>query len=622
MDTPHEVAPPATLKEYLEGTKETFEIFTWILRHVVTLESKKWIRNMCLSIITMIAVSTIQPGALSYVFNGLTKSDGKSVVWGIGIFFTCLIIQKVAQRYYERSREWVFGLHYLQLEDSLTTIFMEKSLAQHSEQAHLLAPTTIEKGKMKANEIQRIMFFDAIPTILQLALSYICLCWLNLVAGSILGCIILIYIGWSLYLNSRVTLICTPLDRKFRRLGRRRNERMERIERVKVCGKEKDETTEMSSLFSSLMTEDRAFWLSFIDSTFIRSLINATGLVSIMAWGAWLVWKGELNLGLLYPLYAWATRVSDNIWRLGDIEHQLNWNIPPVKSLMAAASIPPEFQDKPDAVVIDSGVSHTVVLDNVSHHYPGEGKDSDLSPAALTRISFTIERGEKVALLGPSGSGKSTVMKKLLRFDNPTSGSIRVDGIDLIDIQLNSWMNGIGYIAQQPLVFDGTIRYNLTYALSDLEREKITDEDLWKLMRLLQIDFGDRLTAGLDTVVGKNGIKLSGGQAQRLMIGAAVIKKPWLLVVDEATSSLDSTTEKLVQLGLETVLTGNTTSALIVAHRLSTVRNLCTKFVVLKNTCDVQEGESQVEAVASTFEELYKMSPTFRQLADDQGIVI
>lgn len=618
---PQEEKTPRSIKQYLEGTKEAINIFGWILRQVVTPQSMKYMRRMCAGIVLMIAMSTIQPAALGYVFTGAQKLDKGMAAWGVAAFLACLLLQKIAQRFYERSREWVFGLHWLRLEDSITELFMGKSLAQHSAQASLLSPTTIDKGKMKANDIQRTMFFDAFPTILQLALSFIGLCFLSVTAGGIMAVIILTYIGWSLYLNSRISEVCTPLDKKFRRLGRRRNERMEKIERVKVCGKEYDEKEEMSHIFAELMKEDRAFWLSFIDSASTRSFINAVGLSSIIGWGAWLVLEGELSLGLLYPLCSWAIRVSDNIWRLGDIEHVINWNIPAVKSMIAAISIPPALIDKPDATTIDSSISHEITFDCVSHHYAVEKRD-DVSPPALTCVNFTIGRGEKVALLGGSGSGKTTVMRKLLWFDNPTSGRIMVDGINLRDIKRGSWLEGIGYIAQQAQVFDGTIRYNLTYALSDEERKKITDEELWKLMRLLQIDFGDRLTDGLNTLVGKNGLKLSGGQAQRLMIGAAVIKKPWLLVVDEATSSLDSTTEKLVQEGLEKVLAGSDTSALIVAHRLSTVRHLCTNFVVLKSANQVLEGESQVEAVAGSFEELYRISPTFRELANNQGVAI
>jgi ABC-type multidrug transport system fused ATPase/permease subunit len=203
---------------------------------------------------------------------------------------------------------------------------------------------------------------------------------------------------------------------------------------------------------------------------------------------------------------------------------------------------------------------------------------------------------------------------------DPTTGSILIDGNDLRDIRLASWLNMIAYVPQQAQVFDGTIRDNLLYRFTD-EPARVPDEELWEIMRKLKIDFGDRLTDGLDTRVGRHGIELSGGEQQRLMIGAAAMRKPVFMVVDEATASLDATTEKAVQKGLEEVL-GEDMGALIITHRLSTVRRLCTKFFVLRDSEGLAAGESQLEACASSFEELYEVSPTFRTLADDQGVVI
>ena len=177
----------------------------------------------------------------------------------------------------------------------------------------------------------------------------------------------------------------------------------------------------------------------------------------------------------------------------------------------------------------------------------------------------------------------------------------------------------IGYIPQKPQVFDGTIRYNLMYAVGEEEARNVTDEMIWELMRDLQIDFGKRLRKGIYTQVGHNGIELSGGQAQRLIIGAAAMKKPRIMLIDEATSSLDPTTEKKVQEGLSRLLQKDV-SAVVIAHRLSTVRDLCSKFIVLKSIDELQNGESQVEAIAGSFEELYEISPTFRMLWNDQEI--
>jgi ABC-type multidrug transport system fused ATPase/permease subunit len=206
-------------------------------------------------------------------------------------------------------------------------------------------------------------------------------------------------------------------------------------------------------------------------------------------------------------------------------------------------------------------------------------------------------------------------MKLLLRYMDPTEGRILIDGVDLRHVQLGTWLTQIGYVAQQFEVFNGTIRYNLTYGLSEERKMTITDEDIWNIMRTLQIDFGDRLNEGLDTRIGYNGIKLSGGQNQRLMIGAAALKEPRFMIIDEATSSLDATTERLVQDGLEKVL--DNCGALIVTHRLNTVRRICDRFILI-DRIDGRGGT--IQATASSFEELADVSETFRTLAADQGI--
>jgi ABC-type multidrug transport system fused ATPase/permease subunit len=620
---------PRSIKEYLDGTKATVDIYRWIFRKVVTPQSKYWLIRMSFGMIAMIVLQTIQPTALSFVFNGvniidskLTIRDNTLVMGGLAAFALALCFQKLGQWYHDRAREWVLGLHHGRLDDIVSLSFGQKSIAQHIQHSILLSPSTIEKGKGKLLEIEKRLYFDGIPTILQLILALFCLCFLSIIGGAVMASVIAMYVGFSLYLNTKMHETCVPNDKKFRKIGRRRTERKVLIERVKVSGKEKIEVAEMNKEFHAVLENDRGFWLWFINVALGRNFLNALSLVGLMAWGAWLVLQGELNVGLLYPLYSWAMRVSDNVWRLGDIEQQINWNIPGAQAMIAAVELPPAITDKDDAISINPKVAHHIAFESVAHHY-SKKKDGSLRAAALQGVSFTIKAGEKVAVIGPSGAGKSTLMQLLLRFDDPTFGRIVVDGKDLRNILLASWYEGIGYIPQKGQVFDGTIRYNLTYALTDEERSKLSDDDLWEIMRLLRIDFGEgRLDEGLDTIVGENGVKLSGGQVQRLIIGAAVIKNPWLLIIDEATSNLDSTTEKLVQRGLENVLFQRETSALIVAHRLSSIREVCTKFVVLKAADQVKEGDSQVEAVASSFEELYEMSPTFRQLADDQGIVV
>lgn len=614
--------PVTSLREYLDNAREAGSIFRWIWKEVTTPLSRRKLYGMFAGLSVGIILSTIHPWAIGLIFGGLVSREANIIWWGTALVGICLLAERCTYQWKDSAREWVLGLHWGKLDERITELFFEKSVGQHIHEGSTLSVSNIDKGRWKLLDLQGMLLFEGVPAIAQLIVAFVFLCFLAWFAGLIMFVVITIYIVWSLYLNFRVNQVCTPIDKDFRALNRHRVERWERIERVKIAGKENEETSEMSTRFDEVMGRDRRFWLWFITQSNFRGIFNDFGVVVITAIGAWFVWHGKWQIGLLYPLYSWTSRVSENIWRLGSIEHQINWNMPSVKSMIQALQIPPAIIDNADAVHLDSTNPHRVEFSGVSHTYPADSKKTSKSPPALVKVNFTIEPGEKVALLGASGAGKTTIMRKLLRFDDPTSGCILVDGIDLKNIAQASWRRGIGYIPQLSQVFDGTIRYNLTYRLSAEERSKITDAELWRLMQLLQIDFKDRLTNGLDTVVGKNGLKLSGGQAQRLMIGAAVIKRPWLLVVDEATSSLDSMTEHEVQTGLAKVLDGSQTSALIVAHRLSTVRHLCTKFVVLKAANEVLDGESQIEVIADSFENLYRESLTFRRLADYQGVKV
>jgi ATP-binding cassette subfamily B protein len=464
-----------------------------------------------------------------------------------------------------------------------------------------------------------MLLFEGTPALVSLVFAYVFLWAFMPSAGAIMTIGIAIYLLYTLYLNRQVMVVATPLDADFRRLNRYRVERWEKVERVKTSTRGDEEVSHTDKWFDNIIARDRTFWLWFIKQNVFRGTVSRLCLVIALGYVASLVWRGWISATLFLPVFWWGMQIVENIWRIGHIEHQLNWNAPSVRSMIEAVSITPAVRSGTIPVVHSAPIE--IAFDNVGFNYPAEGNSKAPPLPVLDGINFSIGASEKVALIGESGAGKTTVMRLLLRYMDPTAGTIRIQGHDLKDLDLNSWWSAIGYIPQQPQVIDGTLRDNLTYALPPEARAKITDEELWELMRLLKIDFGKRLTGGLDTLVGKNGLKLSGGQAQRLMIGAAAIKKPAFMVIDEATSSLDSTTEKAVQRGLAKILTEDV-GALVVAHRLSTVRHLCDRFIVLRSTDLLSDGSPQVEAVGSSFEELYETSSVFRRLAEDQGISI
>jgi len=573
-----------------------------------------------------------------YLVDGLIRHDAHAVrlsFLGMGV---CVIVYGYFDRLQMIAREYAQGANLTQLKRRMNELFFEKSMGQHLQESSYLNTANIERGKGRIEQLENMLAFEGSSSMISLSVA-LTLLWLRVPSAAFFMSLLLAsYLVWLVYLNRNIAEKCVPFDKEFRRLNRWEHERWEKIERVKTCAKEGAEIAYQDRAFQKVLGEERKFWLWFIGKVTWRGYSNRFVLLGTLAYGAWRIWQGDWSNGVFIPLLMYATKVSESIWTIGHIEHQINWNMPAIRTAMLTLKVPPETTDKPNAIELRRKNGVRVEMRDVSYSYAIEKRDLPTLSAGLDllelssvgsprpalpvlgNVSFTIEPGEKAALIGPSGAGKTTIMRLLMRYMDPTLGTILIDGHDLRDVRLSSWLNLIAYVPQQAQVFDGTIRDNLLYRFTD-EPINVPDEELWTMMRKLKIDFGDRLTAGLDTRVGRHGIELSGGEQQRLMIGAAAMRKPIFMVVDEATASLDATTEKAVQKGLEEVL-GTTMGALIITHRLSTVRRLCSKFFVLRDSAGLAPGESQLEATADSFEELYEISPTFRMLADDQGVVI
>lgn len=253
-------------------------------------------------------------------------------------------------------------------------------------------------------------------------------------------------------------------------------------------------------------------------------------------------------------------------------------------------------------------------LKNVGVGYNGQ--------AVMRDVSFAISPGERVALIGASGAGKSTIAKLLKCARDPDFGDIYLDGRPLRSYNRSSVLRYVGSIEQKPELFGGTVRDNVLLATHACDAKHISDETIWHVLDTLSLQlrevFGEK---GLDRLVGKQGLTLSGGQAQRVCIARALIKRPRFLIVDEATSALDAVTQAAVQTGIERLLEPDA-SALIIAHRLSTLSR-CTKFVVLRPLSECTKSESQIEAIEPSMEQLFESSPTFRHLLEEErkGII-
>ncbi|MCF0247168.1 MAG: ABC transporter ATP-binding protein, partial [Synergistes sp.] len=209
----------------------------------------------------------------------------------------------------------------------------------------------------------------------------------------------------------------------------------------------------------------------------------------------------------------------------------------------------------------------------------------------LNNISFEIKPGEKVAIVGPTGAGKSTIADLVMRFYDPKSGSVKIDGIDLRDLEVKSYRRQIGVVPQDPVLMKGTLAYNISYGCRN-----VSEEDLVRAAKMAGIyDFIMTLPQGFETEVGERGVTLSGGQRQRVAIARAVVRDPRILIMDEATSSLDALVEKQVQEAMNNAMVGRT--SIVIAHRLSTIRD-ADRILVLQDGVIAESGTHE-ELVAS-----------------------
>ncbi|MGE0431913.1 MAG: ABC transporter ATP-binding protein [Planctomycetota bacterium] len=252
----------------------------------------------------------------------------------------------------------------------------------------------------------------------------------------------------------------------------------------------------------------------------------------------------------------------------------------------------------------DAGDENRASLENIRGEISVEGVTYSYVPGrpVLRNINFSVPAGSTVALVGPSGSGKSTLIGMVMAFQRPEAGCVKVDGKNLADVRLRDWRRQIGLVLQENFLFDGTVAENIAFSRPDATREQI----MAAAETARVDDFVKDFPEGYDTVVGERGVKLSGGQRQRVAIARALLADPRVLILDEATSSLDSESEALIQAGLEELRKGRTT--FVIAHRLSTIRSADTILVL--------DGGEIVER--GSYDELLALGGRFRQLHDTQ----
>ena len=421
----------------------------------------------------------------------------------------------------------------------------------------------IERGTAGIEAVLRLAVFNILPTLLEVVLVTV-IVWrlFDWRFAAVMLSAVALYITFTfLFTNWRVRFRRTMNDMDSDAQTKAVDSLLN-FETVKYFGNEAHEAARFDAARARY---ERAAVKSQITLNMLnlgQAVIIALGLGLVMLMAARGVQDGSMTVGQFVLVNTYLMQLYQPLNFLGFVYREIKQGLVDMEQMFRLLNVGQEVADRPGAIALaprlGTGQAGSVVFDDVHFGY-------NPNRQILRGVSFEAPAGSKLAIVGPTGAGKSTVSRLLFRFYDVTAGAVRIDGTDVRDITQGSLRAAIGVVPQDTVLFNDTIGYNIAYG-----RPGATQEEIENAARLAQVhDFVQRLPEGYQTRVGERGLKLSGGEKQRVAIARTILKDPRILILDEATSALDSRTEREIETALRTVSADRTT--LVIAHRLSTV---------------------------------------------------
>ncbi len=459
------------------------------------------------------------------------------------------------------------------------TKFFTFSNGQHINEHSGVKQNIVTSGFSSIQNSMNTLIYNLIPHLSLFMASMIIFYYVNLWIGVLYTIATVIYFTQMIKYN----IVIQP---KVKEINEIRNQNSRFISEIyRYVFLIKNEVAESKTLLDLDKNQENLYnshvktWMFGIPKLMWIRLVPTLFRYASMLLAVYFLFKGSTTLGGLFLIFTWSAHFINSLWWLAEIQKQFITDKVNMEKYFELLEIKPDIQNIENPLTLDT--YSQIEFKNVEFAYPKRSstheKESEANTNVLKSISFKINSGEKVAFVGESGSGKSTIANLIRRAFDPQSGDILINGVNLKDLEINTFLKSIGSVDQEVILFDRTIRENISIGRETL----LTDEELDNISKLSGIDkFYSKLEHGWDTVIGERGCKISGGERQRIGIARALSKTPDILIFDEATSALDSVSESHVQSSIDISCQGKT--SIIIAHRLSTVKN-CDKIFVMKD---------------------------------------